>query len=823
MRISPIANFSRIFIFVFLSMVLTACAISVNPTDNLQSSQEFSFTNLLDSQESLETKFSVNLINPLEEDETLFVEIIDEISGVGNHEVKHELSKINENNYETMFFCTKGSLVKYRYSKMNSDYQTELAADGSSIRYRLINCQDDYVQTDIISSWPDEPFSGKSGKITGEVVDQKSGDPLDNMLVSISGYQTFTDFLGQFSIEKLPIGNQVITVYSIDGSFETFQQTANIIEGLTTDAQIQMVPLPEINVTFIVTPPDDAKGAPIKMVGNLYQFGNTFSELDGGVSVLSSRSPIMTRLDDGRYKHQVKLHAGNDLRYTYTLGDGYWNTEQGLPNEIKFRQIILPNKDLIIEDKILGWRFENQNPKVIQVTIPENTPVSDSISIQFHKGDQWFEPLSMWPMGDRQWLYLLFTPLDPSSEIYYRFCRNGVCDFYGNSDDIEEAFYIDLLNNATTIQEINTWPLWQKQLEPTTIEAADIPTKEKNYLTGIELANSYHPSDINQINNGLYELVEKSTNWLILTPSWKINNNFSYPQFKPNLPENYDIEEIIANAQKKELITSIYPQIDFGMLPSVWWQNNIREEYWWQEWYKEYSKFILSYAQLAEKHHLEHIIIGGELAYPAMPGSLIPTESEIGTPGNADEIWLGIIEEIKSIYTGQVLLSLPFGGSEITQYEFMENIDGFYILFSPKISDSDQTSSLDEIKPVIGSFLDNEIKQLLDAQSKNIYLGLSYPAANGVASLCILDDNENCNDQTYIVTNNYSLNTEQIDLQEQVDIYNACLFEIFNRDWISGLSSRGFYFPIKLQDFSSSINGKPAADVLWYWYAGVKQ
>ncbi len=821
MRISPHKKFISILFYLFLCTLMVSCGISVNPTNNSETSQEFSFTNLLKIEEDLEINVSVNLLNPLTEGETLSLEIVDEIGGAGNNIVKHELNRIDDITYSTSLLCTNGSIITYRYSKSGSEDQTELAADGSTIRYRLIKCQDGYDPTDFISAWPGEPFSGKSGKLSGKVVDQKTSTPLDNILISISGYQTFTDYLGNFSIEKLPTGNHLLTAYAIDGSYEIFQQKADILDGLTTEALIDLKYLPEVNVTFIVTPPDDAKGAPIKMVGNLFQFGNTFTDLSGGISVSSARSPIMTRLEDGRYKHQVKLHAGNDLRYLYTLGDGYWNAEQGLPLGKNYRHIIIPGKDLIIEDNILGWRLDNQNPKVIEVTVPENTPVSESISIQFSRNDQWYEPLTMWPMAEQRWLYLLFTPFDNNNEISYRFCRNSICNLDGYPDDINEIFNIDWLNNASISHEIISWPLWQEQIAVADFEPGDSLSKDKSYFTGIELTNRYHPSYLNQINSTFQEISSKGANWIILTPSWRINPYFDYPKFDSTLPINNDIEEIIAQAQNDDLIISIYPQIDFEMTPSEWWQNNIRDEYWWQEWYREYLRFILNYAQLAEIYDLAHIIIGGEFAHPSMPGSIIPTESEIGTPGNSDEIWLGIIDEIRSIYSGQVLLSLPFEGTEIAQYDFMSSLDGFYILFSPKVSNSDDTSNLEELNSVIGSYLDNEVKQLLDSQNKSIYISMSYPSANGAAQLCVLDQNDNCTTKTYITTAQ-SLKSDQIDLQEQADLYSASLYEILNRDWISGLSSRGFFFPIKLQDFSSSINGKPASDILWHWYTGIK-
>ena len=57
-----------------------------------------------------------------------------------------------------------------------------------------------------------------------------------------------------------------------------------------------------------------------------------------------------------------------------------------------------------------------------------------------------------------------------------------------------------------------------------------------------------------------------------------------------------------------------------------------------------------------------------------------------------------------------------------------------------------------------------------------------------------------------------------VDMKSQADIYQALLSAVNSRLWITGFISRGYYPPTILQDKSASIHGKPAADILWYWY-----
>ncbi len=59
-----------------------------------------------------------------------------------------------------------------------------------------------------------------------------------------------------------------------------------------------------------------------------------------------------------------------------------------------------------------------------------------------------------------------------------------------------------------------------------------------------------------------------------------------------------------------------------------------------------------------------------------------------------------------------------------------------------------------------------------------------------------------------------------VDLDLQVQIYNNILPIVANLDWVSGVSIRGYNPVVSMMDGSSSIAGKPARDVIWYWFAG---
>ena len=85
-----------------------------------------------------------------------------------------------------------------------------------------------------------------------------------------------------------------------------------------------MRPRQAVEITFRVTPPNDALGIPIYMAGNVIQLGNTYTDLGGGMSIDPKRLPMLAQQNDGSYEITLPLYAGMDLRYKLTLGDGYW-------------------------------------------------------------------------------------------------------------------------------------------------------------------------------------------------------------------------------------------------------------------------------------------------------------------------------------------------------------------------------------------------------------------------------------------------------------------------------------------------------------------
>jgi hypothetical protein len=95
---------------------------------------------------------------------------------------------------------------------------------------------------------------------------------------------------------------------------------------------------------------------------------------------------------------------------------------------------------------------------------------------------------------------------------------------------------------------------------------------------------------------------------------------------------------------------------------------------------------------------------------------------------------------------------------------------------------------------------------------------MDYPSATGAETGCVFYE-EDCIDFT--LANKLTIDQEielAKDLDIQKEIYSAGLNIMNEFEWINGFISSGYNPQVSVRDSSSSVRGKPAGDLLWYWY-----
>jgi len=801
-------------LFIAISLLFSSCALPIKQTSNTD--QPTSNSEIGTSQ--VDINFSLQLPAKLNQGERVAIEILDEVTGLPYNPREMLMQQITEQQYSTTLSFTAGSIVKYRYVKLGSTIKHEAKLNGQPIRYRIFYVLKAGSVTDILQTWEDESRDVATGTLSGMIVDSEVGQPIPDILVSSGGQLTFTDANGKFIIDNLSPGVHNVVFYAMNGEYRTFQQGANISSGMNTPAEITMHHLPMVTVTFNVTTPGDALGAPIYITGNVIQLGNTFSDLAGGMSINPKKMPQLTQQEDGSFKTSLQFYAETDLRYKFTLGDGYWNSEQQPSGGFRIRQLIVPNDNIELDLTVDSWRTPDIEPITFNVSIPLDSSPYDEKFIQF-KTAKWTEPIPLWPLGNGQYLYILFSPLDTSLPISYQFCRNGECQYASNfTETSEEPQVLPSKTPQSITETVSSWKNWQPLDQPIEITPANFPWKDQNFKTSIELTPQMDSNWQVYAPISISRFAESGVNQIIISPQWFLLSDS--PLINPvigSTPFNYELSNLIITTQSFGITTSLFPQLRSINEMESWWGSQPHDEDWWQNWFDSYKRFILNYAKVAENTGVSSLIIGGKAVLPAFPGGSYPNGMDTDVPVIITDRWEDLLEDINNIYQGKLVWGTNVHTIADPLPSFIDAFDEIYVSIDSPLS-QESTPSFDEISATISSVIDNLIYEVYRSTLKPISLGLAYPSAYGGAQGCaILSDN--CyNDGLFLPE---EMTSASVDLDEQTLIYNAVMPIIASRDWITGITIRGYEPTVILHNASSSISGKPAWDVIQYWFSGL--
>ncbi|MBV6392420.1 MAG: hypothetical protein KPEEDBHJ_01642 [Anaerolineales bacterium] len=781
--------------------------------------------------------FVVNIPEPLQQGEQVVVAVLDEVTGLPLNATQYPLNPRDSVTYTGAIPVPVNSVVKYRYGRMSGGSLIfEETVFGEAIRYRMHNAATSAEVQDVVAVWGDRATTRQTGVIAGSVFNADSNAPLPNILVTAGGIQVITDSQGRFELAGLPVGVHQLTAYSMDGLYQPFQQGANVEAAKSTLVDARVKPARLVSVTFNVTVPEDTMpGVPVRIAGNLAQLGNTFADLHGGMNVSTDRMPIMRLQPDGRYSYTIGLPAGAFIEYKYSLGDGYWNAEHDATGGWVVRKFVVPEQDATLDDRVQAWLDSNKSgPILFEVGIPSVTPAADIIYIQFNVFG-WTEPIPMWPLGvvdgRTRWAYQLYGPLNFFGALSYRYCRNGQC---GSADDTQTVGASPTGRQTTTsllgqdlVDTVASWK-WFENPETLPLVGATIAPRASGFVAGIEYQPTFRPNFSYYAWQTFANSKAIGSNFAVLTPSWTATSA-SPLKFAPQPGQDplwIDTAIMASQARDNGLNVSIFPMPHFPpsgdsavSASAQFWKNAPRDAAWWQAWFTRYRIFLVNYADLASQTGAQSIILGGEWVTPSLPGGLLPDGTPSNVPADAEAQWRGIIAEVRNRFKGQVLWALPYEKSSIASpVNFLRDVDGIYLLWSVPLATS-PTATKDDYASEAGRLLDNEINPLMILLgNKPVIIAAAYPSAAGAAGGCISNGAGGCLDYNALSRPNADISAASLSLQTQADIYEALLIAINARSWISGFVSRGYFMPVALQDKSASINGKPAANVLWYWY-----
>ncbi len=832
MKMQSISSRRIITAAVVLVLVGQACTLSLfeNPINSGTSTQTPAIVAPSPTPQAMaQTTFVVVLPEPLQASETMAIAIMDEVTGLSLNAMQYPMSPRDSLTYTATLPLPYNSVVKYRYVRRGASQVLEDTNRGTAIRYRMYYVVGPAEVQDIVADWGDKSYARPTGTIQGQIFNVDTGSALPNLLVSAGGMQSITDSGGRFELAGLPIGTQNLLVYSMDGMYQSFQQGATVADGHTTVVDVRVKSLPLVNVTFMVSVPDTTvPGVPVRIAGNILQLGNTFADLQGGISTNTDRMPTMNLQADGRYAVTLSLPVGAYIQYKYTLGDGFWNAEHKEDGAWNLRELIVPAQETTLQDSVTTWSVGDA-PILFEVSIPSVTPPGDIIYIQFNTFG-WMEPIPMWPLGNNLWAYKLYGPLNILGSFSYRYCRNGQC---GSADDAQTVGAsptgrqaITTLTGQDIKDTVNAWK-WFENPEPVTLVGASIAPRASGFIAGVEFQPTYRPNWSYYAPQALANTQALGANLVVLTPSWTYTSvsPLGFAPVPGQDPLWIDSAIMISQARALGLNVSLFPTPNFpassntsAPLSANFWLSAPRDAQWWQTWFARYRAFAINYADLAAQTGAQTLILGGDWLAPALPGGKLADGNPSNVPADAETQWKSIIAEVRLHFKGQVLWALPYTKATLeTPLNFLQDVDGIYLLWSASLSTNPSATKTDYANEA-GRLLDNEVSPLISLVKKPLILAVAYPSAAGAAGQCIPDGKGGCLDWNALSRPNADFSSVSLSLQTQADIYEAILTAINTRAWVTGFVSRGYYLPAALQDKSESIHSKPVADILWYWY-----
>lgn len=214
--------------------------------------------------------------------------------------------------------------------------------------------------------------------------------------------------------------------------------------------------------------------------------------------------------------------------------------------------------------------------------------------------------------------------------------------------------------------------------------------------------------------------------------------------------------------------------------------GNKYDEQQWTEWFNSYSKMILHYAELAETAGTDYLIISSELE------STIHREIE----------WRELIKKVREVYHGKISMAYS-EESSLQSVKFWDALDSItvhpYYLDLPDITDP-------TAKQLTEAFLPRakRLEALSKKWNKPILISeIGFPSV-------------------HTITQNYNLpSSNQIDVQEQTDLFQAVFNTFYGKDWVAGI----FWYAFEGgSNYAEPWNphfdyiGKPAEDIIRSFY-----
>jgi hypothetical protein len=280
--------------------------------------------------------------------------------------------------------------------------------------------------------------------------------------------------------------------------------------------------------------------------------------------------------------------------------------------------------------------------------------------------------------------------------------------------------------------------------------------------------------------------------WVNIITTWYQNdiNTTDIRMMPDKSPSDESIEHMIKTSRKLGLRVMLSPFVDLESTEKDVWRAEIgfSDNESWDKWFASYENYILHYAAIAEKHHIDIYNIGTELSRPAL---------------QRPDKWIALIGKVREAYKGRLVYTANWF-EEYADVAFWGYLDYAGISAYFPLSEKDA--------PTYGEMLAKwkEWYQDIDKWRKEhgkpvIFPETGYKSCQGSAKRPWGYEADG-----------------PVDLKQQRDCYRALMETFFGADWFYG----AYWWvwrstnPMIVGEFDKEYtpNEKPAAKLVKEWY-----
>jgi len=373
----------------------------------------------------------------------------------------------------------------------------------------------------------------------------------------------------------------------------------------------------------------------------------------------------------------------------------------------------------------------------------------------------------------------------------------------------------------TLTDTVREWQwLPQETLPPTDVLAPALSVRA-GFAVGYELLPAYRSSWSAFMPVALAEMAARGANAVIFTPTWTLQVSRPLPILGLDPARSgfrSDLLGFAAEAARDGMQVGLRPTLTpaYGTLAD-WWSGGARDAAWWAVWYESYRSFILTQAWLAAEAGATTLILGGPEIAPALPNGTLPDSTPSGAPADADARWRTLIGEVRAVFPGRIGFELDFGDALQTPPPFLDAVDEVHLRWHAPLTPGG-LADVQSMQATAAGLLDDAVLSQPSIVGKPIVLHIEYASVEGGVSNCPAAPDGSCRAASAFDRGTVVDPDLAVDLTAQAQAYNALLLDANGRAAISGFYASADYPIVSLLDKSASSYGKPAQDVLTFWY-----